>query len=174
MCRVAPGSSTLLWHFCAGAVINGSYTKMSKQSRWSSAPLWHGSTIQQEHSSSLYHCTERHGSIPCPPIRATPRIHHPPRGVQVACARLKHQGNDPYAQPSELVLFPCLVESHDMDIQRSGQESPCVSRLEGGAVILLYPMSPSCSFVPQPFSTRRRKFFASLGSKSNSLYSSQD
>ena len=36
------------------------------------------------------------------------RIHHPPRGIQVACAQLKHQNKDPYAQPSELILFPKL------------------------------------------------------------------
>ena len=36
------------------------------------------------------------------------RIHHPPRGIQVACAHLKRQSKDPHAQPSELILFPKL------------------------------------------------------------------
>ena len=36
------------------------------------------------------------------------RIHHPPRGIQVACTQLKHQSKDPCAQPSELILFPKL------------------------------------------------------------------
>jgi len=56
---------------------------------------------------------------------------HPPKGIQVVCARLKHQGNDPYAQPSELILFPCLVESHHIDTQRTRQTSQCVSTLWG-------------------------------------------
>ena len=36
------------------------------------------------------------------------RIHHPPRGTQVADAQLKHHSKDPYAQPSKPILFPKL------------------------------------------------------------------
>ena len=36
------------------------------------------------------------------------RAHHQPRGTQVACAQLKRQSKEPYAQPSELILLPKL------------------------------------------------------------------
>ena len=36
------------------------------------------------------------------------RIHHPTRGIQVSCAHLKRHRKDPYAQPSEPILFPKL------------------------------------------------------------------
>ena len=50
-------------------------------------------------------------------------FHNPPRGIQVACAQLKHQSKDPYAQPSELIILPCLVRSHHIDIHTVS--APC-------------------------------------------------
>ena len=54
---------------------------------------------------------------------------HPPRGIQVACARFKQQGNDPYPQPSELILSRAWLSLITLTLRGLGRHhivsAPC-------------------------------------------------